>query len=294
MNRPAVTPEQLELFLREGYADLTDVTTLQRGNHSVTVSFVSCTDPLIARVGKDPVAYERDALVYAWAQGHPAINAPQVIERGEFPGGLFYAVSRRADGTHHDGTPYPSVLNALDAIHNLDISHTSGYGTFDARGHAAHRTWELALSATIAPAQESRCEQNWWSPQPGRQAADALAGLLAVPLGAPRSLLHGDFGFYNLLMNDEDVSAVIDWGLAQFGDPLYDLARLAFWAPMGTRRDAAGLWTERHDVKLASVIRRLRACELAVCCSMLAYAARNADRGCYDWSVTAAQELLDD
>jgi thiamine kinase-like enzyme len=45
------------------------------------------------------------------------------------------------------------------------------------------------------------------------------------------SLLHTDFNQRNLFMNPEkhEVAAIIDWGEAMFGDPLYDFARVRMY-----------------------------------------------------------------
>jgi len=43
-----------------------------------------------------------------------------------------------------------------------------------------------------------------------------------------RSLVHGDFGYDNVLTADGRVTAVLDWGEGQYGDPLYDIAWLDF------------------------------------------------------------------
>jgi hygromycin-B 4-O-kinase len=45
-----------------------------------------------------------------------------------------------------------------------------------------------------------------------------------------RCLLHGDFGFSNALTEDGRLSGILDWGLSLYGDPIYDLARMNFWA----------------------------------------------------------------
>jgi hygromycin-B 4-O-kinase len=46
-----------------------------------------------------------------------------------------------------------------------------------------------------------------------------------------RRLVHGNYGFGNLLLADGQVTAVLDWINAQYGDFLYDIAWLDFWAP---------------------------------------------------------------
>ncbi|GHO85573.1 phosphotransferase [Dictyobacter formicarum] len=45
-----------------------------------------------------------------------------------------------------------------------------------------------------------------------------------------RCLLHGDFGFSNALTKVDRLSGILDWGLSLYGDPVYDVARMNFWA----------------------------------------------------------------
>jgi hygromycin-B 4-O-kinase len=46
-----------------------------------------------------------------------------------------------------------------------------------------------------------------------------------------RHLVHADLLNYNVFVAGERISGVIDWGCALYGDYLYDLAWLCFWAP---------------------------------------------------------------
>jgi aminoglycoside phosphotransferase (APT) family kinase protein len=40
------------------------------------------------------------------------------------------------------------------------------------------------------------------------------------------SLLHGDVNPYNVFVRDDEISGIIDWSYARYGDPLFDFARL--------------------------------------------------------------------
>jgi aminoglycoside phosphotransferase (APT) family kinase protein len=44
-----------------------------------------------------------------------------------------------------------------------------------------------------------------------------------APQDSEQTIVHGDFGFHNLLVEGEEISAVLDWELATIGDPLSDL-----------------------------------------------------------------------
>src|SRR5579859_1879371 len=58
--------------------------------------------------------------------------------------------------------------------------------------------------------------------------APELGGLLAerVPAEGPPTLVHGDYHMGNLLFRGPEVAAVLDWEIAQLGQPLLDLACL--------------------------------------------------------------------
>jgi aminoglycoside phosphotransferase (APT) family kinase protein len=49
--------------------------------------------------------------------------------------------------------------------------------------------------------------------------------LLHLPAGEETTIVHGDYGFHNLLVDPDRsvVTAVLDWELATLGDPLSDL-----------------------------------------------------------------------
>ncbi|MEF2248050.1 phosphotransferase family protein [Paenibacillus sp. IITD108] len=46
----------------------------------------------------------------------------------------------------------------------------------------------------------------------------------STPKEIPNTLIHGDFTIDNVMVNDNKIVGVIDWGGAAFGDPRYDLA----------------------------------------------------------------------
>src|SRR5207247_2258152 len=74
-----------------------------------------------------------------------------------------------------------------------------------------------------------------WSRSPtGTAPFDEAFGVMA-PLveRCPelRHLIHADLLNFNVLVEDDRIGALLDWGSAMFGDFLYDLAWLSFWWP---------------------------------------------------------------
>jgi aminoglycoside phosphotransferase (APT) family kinase protein len=53
-----------------------------------------------------------------------------------------------------------------------------------------------------------------------------------LPPESDLTIVHGDFGFHNLLVSGDRISAVLDWELATIGDPLSDvMGLLKAWGP---------------------------------------------------------------
>jgi aminoglycoside phosphotransferase (APT) family kinase protein len=72
-----------------------------------------------------------------------------------------------------------------------------------------------------------------------RKALDAAA-VRAQKLSSPEtlSLLHGDLNPYNVFVCDGQITGIIDWSYARYGDPLFDFARLRM-TPFVRRNPAA-------------------------------------------------------
>jgi aminoglycoside phosphotransferase (APT) family kinase protein len=66
------------------------------------------------------------------------------------------------------------------------------------------------------------------APEELTRRAGELGGLLAarVPKERPPALVHGDFHYGNMLFRGHEVVAVLDWEIAQVGQPLLDLGCL--------------------------------------------------------------------
>ena len=114
---------------------------------------------------------------------------------------------------------------------------THGFGLWDATGQAPHATWSQALLAVGTDAPGSRIagwrrqlEESPTGAKPFDAAFRRLADL-ATEVPNARHLIHADLLNYNVLIDGQRVSAVLDWGAAMYGDWLFDIAWFAFWQP---------------------------------------------------------------
>jgi hygromycin-B 4-O-kinase len=213
------------------------VSPISEGEWSKAYRFERGAAPYVIRFSPLAEDFAKDRLAARYAS--PDLPIPQVVELGEAFGG-FYAISDRAPGRYLDGLDgdqfravLPSLFGTLDAARRVDLSATAGYGGWDSRGSAPHATWREALLAPQGdrlPAWRERLEASPTGAGPFDEAHAHLRSLVdACP--EDRHLIHADLLHFNVLVEGDRLSAVLDWGCAMYGDFLYDVAWFAYFWP---------------------------------------------------------------
>jgi hygromycin-B 4-O-kinase len=184
----------------------------------------------------------KDQHAMRWASPHLPI--PRLLETGEAFGG-HYAVSERAHGEFFEKAPdqgamerlLPSLFAMLDACRAVDLSTTRGFGMWRGDATAPHRTWRDALLSVAGDEPTNRIYG--WRARLGHselaeRAFDTGYQRLETLVGAcpnERYVVHSDLLYFNVLVRDDRISAVLDWGSSLYGDFLWDLAWFTFWQP---------------------------------------------------------------
>lgn len=231
-----------QAFLAARFAgDAGGVAPLGAGEWSQAFAFRRAGGDYVIRFGLHGDDFARDRLAAAFAG--PALPIPAVLELGEAFGGA-YAIAQRVYGGYIDNVDeaqmrglLPALLTALDAMRLADLSHTIGYGGWDAAGNAPHASWRAAL-LDVANDRPGDRIHGWRA----RLAASAVGSkpfdaayrrLESLADGLPdlHCLIHSDLLHYNVLVDGERITGVLGWGCAMAGDFLYDLAWLSFWQP---------------------------------------------------------------
>lgn len=163
------------------------------------------------------------------------------------------AVMRALRGT---AVPVPQVFGASEALGALLVARVPGRSDFpnvdreEEREPTARDLMRITAALhTLEPA-SLEIPHLGAPPGPGELALEQLAGLEALlamleadslalllfarewlerntPLAARTSLVHGDMGPGNFLFQGGAVTAVVDWEIAHWGDPMEDLAAIA-------------------------------------------------------------------
>jgi hygromycin-B 4-O-kinase len=159
-------------------------------------------------------------------------------------GDLHYAISRRMVGAPLTALPpgafedvFPALVQTLDDIHAVDISATSGFGIFGDNGVGFFPSWRASLASIREEEPEWDFYGKWHTLYETtfleRDVWDAIYERMMEMLAVcpeERSLVHGNYGFGNVLAENGRITAVLDWLDAKYGDFLFDVAWLDFWS----------------------------------------------------------------
>jgi hygromycin-B 4-O-kinase len=233
MAKPTLAASVIQTALEERYGDVSAFRRLAEGLDSQAYGFCRRGAAYVARINRSRRGFDKDAFV-SRKFARPTLPIPEIVEIAPL-GDAYVCVSRRAPGVRvHDLAPaelrevLASVTEVMSAISSSELSGTEGFGCFDASGTASHGTWQGFLTSVAEP------QQFDWKEAAGVdlalvRAAIGLVTAFAERCPQRRCLVHGDFGSYNLMTDRRQITAVIDWDRALFGDPLYELANLLFW-----------------------------------------------------------------
>jgi hygromycin-B 4-O-kinase len=189
--------------------------------------------------------YQKDQIMTRWSSD--VLPIPKVIELGEAPFG-FFAVSERAHGEFLDHLDnkrmtalLPSLFSVMDAIREIDVSDTHGYGIWTPDRHGLQTSWKEALLSKFSADLPGARTHGWRAALEGAPsgAADFDSALrvlrqLADLMPSDRHVIHGDLLNSNVLVQHDRVSAVLDWGNSMYGDHIFDAAWLLYCQPRYT------------------------------------------------------------
>lgn len=266
--------------------EVSQLTAVGAGAWSSCFAFEYQAQELVIRFGQYPDDFAKDQRAYSYSSAD--LPVPEVLDIGEALA-AYFAISTRVHGQALEQLSagawletVPSLVSVMEALRMADISDTVGFGGWLADGKGAYASWSdylLAVSRDVPQQRTHGWRERLMTCAEGQQAFDWGYALLerVAAVTAPRSLVHADLINRNVLVDKGSITGVFDWGSALYGDHLYDLAWLEFWAPWHPELDPVYFRTalERRwheaDYQASHMKQRLLACYLHIGLDHLAY-----------------------
>ena len=217
------------------------VERLRPGEWSRAYAIRRNDEDLVVRFSRYREDFEKDRAAANW--GSPQLPMPPVIEIGEAIG-FAYAVTPRVQGEFLETVTndraravLPSLFAALEAARDIDLSSATGFGLWTVDRGGLYPTWReavLTVGKSVPPGRLPGWREGLESSPTGIapfNEACALMREMVKVCPEERHLIHDDLMNRNVFVEGNQITAVLDWGASMFGDFLYDIASLAFWAP---------------------------------------------------------------
>jgi hygromycin-B 4-O-kinase len=296
--RPSVHQDDVTSLLNRHFdTPIQRLQPVEGGQVARTFSFAAGDREYIVRFNRRLGANFEKELVLARLLAATDVPIPPVVDIGRF-GELHYAITEKLPGTPLQALALaavealvPAMLRTLDAIHAVDVSGSEGYGVIGDDGNGLLPSWRQSLESIREEQPDwdyfgkwhvlfetTFLERDLWE-----SLYEEMVGLLGV-CPEERYLIHSGFDGANVLAQDGEISAVLDWIGAAYGDFLFDSAWLAFWTP---EIDWAAIFRDhyaRQKVDVPHFSERLRCYQLHSGLDALRFFAKKGDEDAYRWT----------
>jgi aminoglycoside phosphotransferase (APT) family kinase protein len=204
-------------------------------DHVVVLFTTEAGERLVIKAGAEA---EVDAFVLTRLAGQ-GVSVPHLIAQARLyqnPEAGSLIVMTVADGillAEVDDHPERYLRPLIEQMQNVHtVTTTAGAGPVLAVERGVRQSWRDYLVRMLT-GQDPEFRWSVIAQHPDidgkllRAALDAAVGR-AQEMDFPRtlSLLHGDLNPYNVFVRDGQITGIVDWSYARYGDPLFDFARL--------------------------------------------------------------------
>jgi hygromycin-B 4-O-kinase len=235
-----ISEGEAQYFLENIMGTVSELNSIAEGEISQAFSFKTQKNKegelgeFVIRFNTKQDGFAKD--VYAYRQFNSLhIPVPAIIKQGK-AGRLYYLITEKAEGKIIDEFTkaeirkiVPALMQALNAIHNFPIGETK-FGDWNGKGVAKNDSWKNYLLRFLDRFEKYKNSNGKKILE--KKVVDKILEIfkqLIPDCPEERRLVHGDYGFNNLLSDGKRITGVIDWELGKYGDFLFDVAWLSFW-----------------------------------------------------------------
>lgn len=255
-HKTIIDSEAVCSFLKDNFSNtISKPDSIVGGEGSQAFSFVQNGKGYVIRINKHhTLGFKKDEYAFLNFSKY-GVPIPEIIQIGKIDSQYRYCISVRAEGETLNSMPaeyslqlVPAIFDQLEKIHAVDVCNTTGYGKWDEDGVGGSGTWEerlLNVDEYVKASSEkpSLFETSFLEKEVWDKLLNRMASLFKF---CPREkyLVHGDYGFGNILANEMTITGIIDWEASMYGDFLFDVAWLNFWS---RKIDFVKSYKERYE-----------------------------------------------
>jgi hygromycin-B 4-O-kinase len=246
--KPAFDQESILALLRENFdLPIQELTPVQGGLVAQTLSFRVNEKEYILRFTSSSMdaSYQKEAFIYKHFSS-PDIPIPSILKVGRL-GKSYYAIFQKMPGRELDSLSQaeyqqalPSIIQTLHSIHQVNVQEWCDFGWLDDHGMGMFPSWEGFIAKIIEEERPDGFYGKWHnlfsSTFLERDFFETVyKQMLRLLEYCPeeRHLVHGGYGYKNVLAQEGKVTAVSGWFDAMYGDFVYDIAWIDSWPPHG-------------------------------------------------------------
>lgn len=306
--RPVVTDTQVLTLLNEHFVSpITDLVPVEGGSVARTFAFHTGEQDYIIRFNLDKMLtsnFPKEA--YLWQKlASTQIPMPPILQVGRL-GELHFAISRKMPGktlTHY--TPQeitrmlPQIMTTLDMLHHVDISDTQGYGVFNYHGQGMSPGWHAFLKKVADEEPEQDYFGKWHhmfddtflEHDVFENIYQHMVRLLDV-CPEERYLVHGSISLNNMLALNGELTAILDWLDACYGDFVYDIAILDYWCPSLHVREHFQQYYQEHGATIPAYEERILCYQCYITLLAMRFYAKSEQEQSYQWVRARIRQTL--
>jgi len=268
---------QLNTYLEDNFSGYKIISKITEGEDSETYLIGDNTKMLILRLNDSKLGFTKDKNAYENFKSDTLL-IPQVIRIDSF-GDQYICISEYIDGTSYKKLSTADSLIYTDKLFelHLELANTKKGHTFKKSSWKQHLLEAKKVSSWKKLSLTKKFNVNL-----AKDLFSKIENNLHFIIER-QDLVHGDFGYDNVLINKDEKLYLIDWEYSLLGDSLFDIAWLQFWSFEINYLKKYKIFANNHNIDMNNFSERIAVYSYYIALTTLEWYAKSKDTSKYDW-----------
>ena len=268
---------KVQNYLEKKLPDFKIISRITEGEDSQTFLIENKSKKLILRINDSSFGFKKDKEAYENFKTDTLL-IPKIIKIDSF-GGQYICISEYIDGNSYKKLETSDRLKLTDKLFELHLALANTKVTRNSR----ESSWKQHLL-------ETKDVSLWEKLALTKKFNVSLANDLFFKIESnmhfieeKEDLVHGDFGYDNVLINKNKNLYLIDWEYSRNGDSLFDIAWLQFWSFEINYLEKYEAFARNHKIDLNNFSERINVYSYYIAITTLEWYSRSGNISGYDW-----------